>query len=183
MANFENSFNNSLKFLTGYSIDNRDASEILFNIDRKTNHDLKIWSILDSILEKFKPLSKAKFSKIMEECLKNEELMNNIKEYFRENYWNKIHGDEIYSQFIADNLYDCSINRTPKEAIILIQKCLKRIIQDGIMDKKTLQLINSVNQTQLNNAIVERRLDYIRRYTESIVVRQVMENRVRSFYK
>ncbi len=47
-------------------------------------------------------------------CLEsNIKLQNSVEECYRTNYWNKISGDKILNQKIADNLFDTAVNMGP----------------------------------------------------------------------
>lgn len=45
--------------------------------------------------------------------------IDTVKEIYRANYWNVVHGDEINDQEIANDLYDAAVNMGTGAAIIL----------------------------------------------------------------
>lgn len=62
---------------------------------------------------------------------------------YKQNYWDKMRGDEIINQDIADSIYDSCVNMGCPEAIKLAQKAAK-LKDTGKMDDITLNRINHV---------------------------------------
>lgn len=56
-------------------------------------------------------------------------------------YWDKVKGDEIKSQEMANSIYDSAINMGVGTAIKLAQRAAS-IDETGIMDQKTLKALN-----------------------------------------
>lgn len=61
---------------------------------------------------------------------------------YRKNYWNKIHGDELTNQEIANSLYDSAVNMGVGQAIKLAQKALN-IPVTGKIDSYMINLLNN----------------------------------------
>jgi lysozyme family protein len=85
-------------------------------------------------------------------------LEESVQTFYALNFWNRILGDKIKAQGLADAIYDSAVNMGPTQAIKLIQdaafslpedskKKLSRIqelqITYGYMDHKTLASINN----------------------------------------
>ena len=118
MANFEKAINKILKFEGGYVNDKNDSGgETKFGISKKTYPNLDIKNLT----------------------------IGQAKEIYKRDYWNKIKGDFIKSQKIAELLFDTAINMGIKTAIILAQKCLN-VKVDGILGKITLSVLNSIDE-------------------------------------
>jgi len=63
------------------------------------------------------------------------------KEIYKRDYWDKIQGDAIQSQLLAEELFDTSVNMGVRTASKLIQGCVG-VHPDGVIGNKTLQAIN-----------------------------------------
>ncbi len=78
-------------------------------------------------------------------------------------YWDKLKGDNILNQSIANVLVDHGVNAGVPTARFMIQKILKNdfnqnINVDGVVGNNTVAAINSVNQLQLFDKIKSSRL-------------------------
>lgn len=82
-----------------------------------------------------------------------------IRTIYRAGYWNKISGDSIENQSIAEFLFDWAVNCGPSTAIKKVQALL-RVDTDGIMGKKTLQALNAKNGRVLFNELLDTRIAY-----------------------
>lgn len=88
--------------------------------------------------------------------------------FYRKNYWDKIQGDLIKSQVVAELLFDHAVNAGVSRASKLMQWILVNQFHksigpsgiDGIIGKDTLAAINSVNASQLANAYKQMRIYY-----------------------
>jgi len=61
---------------------------------------------------------------------------------YRKEYWNKIHGDELMIQEVANSLYDSAVNMGAVMAIRLAQKAAG-ITDTGKMDTYTINKLNN----------------------------------------
>lgn len=65
------------------------------------------------------------------------------KAIYRDKYWNKVRGDRINNQDIANQVFDFAVNAGYSRATKTIQELLK-IKVDGIFGEQTISNINSV---------------------------------------
>jgi len=84
---------------------------------------------------------------------------------FKHNYWNKMCGDDIHSQRIADMIVDWvwgSGKHYPEADVqdILIHAFGQHIAEDGDFGQATINAINSVDEETLFNDIVAKRFWY-----------------------
>jgi lysozyme family protein len=82
---------------------------------------------------------------------------------FKVHFWNVVLADKIESQKVAETIVDHSINAGPKAAAFITQEVLKKyfnknITIDGSIGIKTINHINSVNDTKLFVKISQYRL-------------------------
>jgi lysozyme family protein len=103
MANFKISIPKVLKYEGGYVNDpNDNGGETYKGISRKFWPKWEGWVIID----KYKK-SKVNFPKILDSDTKLQDL---ILTFYKTNFWDKIGGDKINSQSIADLMFDGAVN-------------------------------------------------------------------------
>lgn len=83
---------------------------------------------------------------------------------FKNEFWDKVKGDEIQSQAVAEMIADHAINAGTGSAAQITQETLnnyfgKQLTIDGSIGNMTLQAINSVNPSDLFDKIATSRLE------------------------
>jgi lysozyme family protein len=73
--------------------------------------------------------------------LDNEKLLEFVKQFYKENFWFIIKGDEIKLQKIANSIFDFAVNVGSKTAIRKAQETVF-ISADGVVEKSTLEKWN-----------------------------------------
>jgi len=73
--------------------------------------------------------------------LGNPALPGLVKEFYEETFWDRINGDVIWDQTMAESVYDFAVNAGPVIAIKLAQKVLG-VAADGIVGPVTSSAIN-----------------------------------------
>lgn len=145
MANYEEAYEITLGHEGGYSNDPDDnGGETYRGVARNYYPDWEGWEIIDD----------AKSEPNFPENLKyKNKLTILVKEFFKENYWDKIGGDEIYDQKIANELFDTAVNMGYRKAVRFMQLGLnvlnrnqtnyEDIKEDGKFGDNTLSALNS----------------------------------------
>lgn len=135
MANFEHAIDKVIAHEGGY-VDHPDdpGGETKYGISRRSYPDVDIKN------------------------LKLEE----AKDIYRQDFWDRIKGDAIQSQDVASNLFDYAVNAGTRRAVRTVQR-LTGAAQDGIVGPQTLAAINSQDGLNLNLRLVLARVDF---YTE-----------------
>ena len=64
-----------------------------------------------------------------------------VREFYRTNYWDRIRGDELRSQEIAETIFNFGVNTGVGTAIKLAQVIVKAV-PDGGIGPKTVELLN-----------------------------------------
>ena len=72
----------------------------------------------------------------------DDDLKAMVKDFYREEFWNKIQGDVIESQSVAFNLFEYGVNVGIGTAIRMCQRIIK-VKVDGVFGKKTLKALNT----------------------------------------
>lgn len=133
MADFASAFAATMKAEGGYVNDPQDpGGETYKGIARKMNSKWDGWTIIDM----------AKREKNFPANLdRNEPLQEKIKAFYEINYWDKVRGDEITNQHIAESIFDFAVNAGTIASAKLAQITVGAE-PDGVIGSVTLQKIN-----------------------------------------
>jgi len=67
------------------------------------------------------------------------------REIYKNDYWDRIKGDDIANQAVAENIFDTAVNMGVRTASKLVQLTLEVKPLDGIIGGQTLKAINQAN--------------------------------------
>lgn len=133
MANFNQAFDLMIAHEGGYVNDPDDpGGETYKGVARKIHSGWLGWHIVD-LLKK-----QSGFPANLE---KNAELQDEIVNFYRVNYWDKLNGDQITSQKIAQSIFDFGVNAGVATSAALAQMVVE-IQPDGVLGKETVAKIN-----------------------------------------
>lgn len=134
MADFASAFAATMKAEGGYVNDPQDpGGETYKGVARKMNSKWDGWILVDL----------AKKEKNFPANLdKNTALQDKIKSFYETNYWDKIRGDDIQDQHIAECIFDFAVNAGPITSAKLAQITVKAE-PDGTIGPVTLGKINA----------------------------------------
>ncbi len=109
------------------------------------------WKMIDSILRSTDP-SRVRDLQSVQQLNNNIALQNEVKDFYRLEFWNKIRGDILPTQNIANELFESSINLGVPVASEFLQKTINLlnrnthlypdITVDGIIGNQTLSALN-----------------------------------------
>lgn len=134
MADFETAFALTMKAEGGYVNDPQDpGGETYKGVARKMNSKWDGWIVIDMM--KKAPNFPANLDG-------NAELQGKIKAFYEVNYWDKIRGDDIGNQDIAESMFDYAVNAGPIASAKLAQMTVGAE-PDGVIGPVTLQKINA----------------------------------------
>jgi lysozyme family protein len=91
--------------------------------------------------------------------------VNGATEIYLVKYWNKIKGDGIKNQALANAFFDYAVNSGPETASLEIQRCCNMlrpeepIKADGIIGPLSLNAINACNADTLRFRLCRARID------------------------
>lgn len=135
MADFKTAFQRTSAFEGGYVNDSNDnGGETYRGISRKFNPNWKGWKIVDSLKKK------TNFPKSLDS---NNELQNLVLDCYKTNYWDKVWGDKINHQKVANDMYDVAVNCGVSMSIKLSERQFG-FKETGVMSEKLLNKLNSV---------------------------------------
>jgi len=68
------------------------------------------------------------------------------RDIYKRDYWDRVRGDDITSQMIAENMFDTAVNMGVRTASRLVQTMLEIQPADGIIGSASLGVINKQNE-------------------------------------
>jgi len=143
----------------GYVNDPDDpGGETYKGISRKNWPDWEGWKFID-ILK-----AKTRHAFIDADAIALEEF---VKRFYLVNFWNKIGGDNIQNQEVANSIFDFAVNAGATPSAELAQKIVGTK-PDGIIGEKTAEAINAFNPDHFVAAFAVAK---IRRYIQIIAKR------------
>lgn len=145
MADFKPAFNKTLQFEGRYSNDPDDAGgETYKGISRRYHPDWDGWERIDSLKEG---------PNFPANCEADPDLEEEVKDHYRQFYWNRFLGDEIPEQNIAEELFDTAVNLGVGRAVSFLQQGLNvlnrnetlyaDLVVDGSLGPKTLGILKA----------------------------------------
>ena len=135
MAKFDEAYQRTLKFEGGWVNDDADSGKETYKgISRAANPNWSGWNIVDSYKKK------SNFPKNLDSDVKLQSL---VKELYKTNYWDKVWGDKITNQKVANDLYDTGVNMGVATSIKLSERQFK-MKETGKMSNELLNKLNSV---------------------------------------
>lgn len=139
MANYNIAYNKVIKVEGGYVNDPDDAGgETYMGISRKFNPNAKFWKVIDEIKSKNKSITNKEMNAILK---KNNTIIGEIKNIYKNKYWDKLYLDNLNSQKIAEELFDTAVNMGVSVAIKILQNSL-RVKTDGKMTNDLIKIVN-----------------------------------------
>lgn len=135
MADYRHSIAKVLVTEGGYVNDPDDAGgETYKGIARNFWHNWVGWQFIDG----------AKYNPTWSKCLNAiPQLQVAVFEFYKENFWDKVGGDQIASQTIADNLVDSAVNEGIKPAVKRAQAIIG-MEQTGVVSEELVTKLNSL---------------------------------------
>lgn len=81
------------------------------------------------------------------------------KEIYKRDYWDKIFGDWLITNDVAEQIMDMAVNAGVKMATLLAQE-LVDVIRDGVFGEMTLNALNATDQIRFVDLYKLRRIKY-----------------------
>lgn len=153
MADFLTAHKRTARYEGGYANDPQDkGGETYKGIARIMHPKWPGWVIVDGYKARHGAMKRG-------EVIKDEHLDQLVLEFYRKEFWNKLRGDEIFIQDIANIIYDDAVNTSVIPAVRKAQVSAFMLtgndsdklkmagvlgISYGRMDDKTIDKINNV---------------------------------------
>ena len=134
MADFKDAIQATLKAEGGYVFDPVDpGGETYQGISRVNNSKWRGWVSID--LAK----NQSNFPRNLDN---NSELHQQVLDLYESQYWDKICGDDIADQDIAESIFDFAVNAGPRTSSKLAQLSVGATA-DGVIGPETLEKLNA----------------------------------------
>lgn len=156
MAKFEKAFAITSALEAGYTVDNGGATYNGISFKNWSNDPTAIK--IAALVKKLKPQSR--------QVIDDDELKSLVLQFYKKNYWDRIKGDLINNQLLANFVYDFCINSG--SAIILINRAV---------GGREVDYINETTLTQFNTRPAFC-YDAIRRARKDLYVKLAKKNPV-----
>lgn len=134
MGDFNLAFNETMRAEGGYVNDPDDpGGETYKGVARGRNAKWPGWISIDLLK------NKNNFPKNLDN---DDQLQQQVKDLYEANYWDKIQGDEINDQDIAESIFDFAVNAGPRTSAKLAQITVSAE-PDGVIGPNTIDKINA----------------------------------------
>lgn len=127
MANFSPAFEGSVRNEGGYKLHNvagDRGGQTYAGIARKFWPQWSGWKIIDN------------------GDMDNPALSAHVRQFFNDNFWDKIKGSDMGSQIVAETIYDFATNAGVRTTIKIVQTVVG-VVPDGVIGPDTLRAINA----------------------------------------
>lgn len=136
MADFKQALQLVLQNEGGYVNDPNDAGgETYKGIARNMNSNWIGWTLID--IQK-------KQSNFPANLANSSELNSEIEHFYKINYWDKVKGDNLNDQRVANNIFDFAVNAGVSTSSVLAQK-VAEVKEDGVIGNKSIEAINKLD--------------------------------------
>jgi lysozyme family protein len=137
MADFTNAFQLMLAHEGGYGIDPDDpGGETYKGVSRKN------WSKWDGWMKIDRAKRQSGFPASLD---KDVELQEDVKAFYLVNFWNRIKGDDILEQKVAESIFDFGVNAGVGSSISIAQMVVGTD-PDGVIGKESIAKINAFDR-------------------------------------
>lgn len=140
MANFDTAYKKVIKAEGGYVNDPDDrGGETYLGVARNFHKNSIMWKYVDEV----KAVNKgASNSKLTAELKKDSRIDEEVKKIYKTKYWDKVSGDKVRKQKVAEQMFDMAVNSGVPTAIKLMQRVLG-LKENGIINEEFIKLINA----------------------------------------
>lgn len=140
---FEKAFEKTMKHEGKYSNDPDDAgAETYMGISRRYHPNWPGWIHIDHM------------KKISNWSWEKEMLLERVRKFYKERYWDTWRGDDFINQQLANEMFDTAVNMGVMRAAMFLQKSInllnrnqqmfKNLVVDGKVGQKTLEAIDKL---------------------------------------
>jgi len=136
MAEFKIAFDLVIKHEGGYVNDNQDpGGETIAGISRNNWSKWPGWVKVDMLKRE------ANFPKNLDGDLS---LQEDIKDFYRINFWDRINGDKLTNQEVANSIFDFGVNAGISTSASIAQMVVG-VGTDGVIGNQSIEAINTFN--------------------------------------
>ena len=153
MADFDIALARTLRFEGGYSSNPNDSGgETYRGITRNFHPAWAGWPIID----------KAKSSPAFPSSLEANPLVQSlVAEFYRTEFWNKLRAGEIFSQAIANELFDAAVNHGIPPAVKILQQGMNYLTAPPLLFLTVDGIVGTASINAVNRWLKESSLEYL----------------------
>ena len=165
MASFEKAYNRTLRHEGGYADHHLDrGGQTWKGIARNYHPNWPGWVIVDKYTTQ--KLSLKMLNKVLSEDTNLDAMVGS---FYKIGFWDINKLDNIESQWLADNIFDASVNCGVRMGPIFLQRAINRLypanlVTDGILGNKSfdalIKTIEQLGEDKLVNTYVDVRKEY-----------------------
>lgn len=149
MADFLKAYERTAEQEGGYANDPADrGGETYKGIARKFHPHWHGWAIVDAIPNKKRG-----------QTFPGSLLSGHVKDFYRSSFWNKMGGDKIQSQRVAEFIYDWYVN-SGAGGLKKVQAAVG-VTADGQIGPKSIAAINAIDEAELMDKLICARLAFV----------------------
>lgn len=132
-ANFKTAFEATMRSEGGYVNDPQDpGGETYRGVARKFHSKWEGWIIIDALK------NKGNFPRNLDQ---DANLQSLIEDFYQRQFWDKVRGDDIQNQDVAESIFDFAVNAGIAASVTLAQTA-SGSPADGLMGTNTIKAIN-----------------------------------------
>ena len=123
-------------------------------IYQKAHPHLSMWKKIDEVVAKHSKLSDAS-----RELYVDAGLLEEVKMFYKKNFWDRMRLDEIKEQHIANEMFVFGVNAGCGRAVRLAQ-ILVGTVADGLIGPKTIEAINAYDTDEFDREFDSEEIKY-----------------------
>lgn len=135
-------------------VNKTETGYTFMGIYQKAHPNLVMWKQIDETVKRYKKLSDASI-----ELYSNKVLLEEVKMFYKKNFWDRMRLDEITDQHKANEMFVFGVNAGCGRSVRLAQLVVGTVA-DGLIGPKTIAAINSYDVDEFDREFDEEEVKY-----------------------
>lgn len=135
-------------------VNKTETGYTFMGIYQKAHPNLVMWKQIDETVKRHKKLSDASV-----ELYSNKVLLEEVKMFYKKNFWDRMRLDEIVDQHKANEMFVFGVNAGCGRSVRLAQLVVGTVA-DGLIGPKTIAAINSYDVDEFDREFDEEEVKY-----------------------
>lgn len=135
-------------------VNKTETGYTFMGIYQKAHPNLVMWKQIDETVKRHKKLSDASI-----ELYSNKVLLEEVKMFYKKNFWDRMRLDEITDQHKANEMFVFGVNAGCGRSVRLAQLVVGTVA-DGLIGPKTIAAINSYDVDEFDREFDEEEIKY-----------------------
>lgn len=159
MANMDRVFDIMLKLefnspANALHTNKTETGYTFMGIYQKAHPNLVMWKQIDEVVAKH-----AKLSDASRELYRDSELLDEVKMFYKKNFWDRMRLDEIANQHIANEMFVFGVNAGCGRSVRLAQLVVGTVA-DGLIGPNTIKAINAYDADSFDKEFDSEEIKY-----------------------